>query len=189
LRIVVAPGRDDELEVQIEWRGAPYGAFFPDSGSTGQTAVVALRRLSLSGGLGAHKWADRTLLDAAQANLPADTLPLIVDDDGTVLEASRANVFAVAGGTLLTPPADGRILPGITRARTMVLAAAAGTTTREAQLTRDDLLAADEVFLTGSVRGVELVAALDGRPLSNDGEIASRLAGELRRTWISGRVG
>jgi branched-subunit amino acid aminotransferase/4-amino-4-deoxychorismate lyase len=71
----------------------------------------------------------------------------------------------------------------------MVLAAAAGTTTREAQLTRDDLLAADEVFLTGSVRGVELVAALDGRPLSNDGEIASRLAGELRRTWISGRVG
>ena len=48
---------------------------------------------------------------------------LIEDVDGDVLETDSANVFAVIGGVLHTPPADGRLLPGI--ARDAVLRAAA----------------------------------------------------------------
>ena len=77
----------------------------------------------LAGGLGEHKWVDRSLLDEAQAALPAGALPLIVDADGAVLEASRANLFAVRDGALFTPPLDGRILPGVTRARVIEIAA------------------------------------------------------------------
>ena len=43
-------------------------------------------------------------------------MPLLVDLDGLVLEASRANVVIREGDRLITPPLDGRILPGVTRA-------------------------------------------------------------------------
>ena len=51
---------------------------------------------------------------AHEADDPA-TLPLLLDADGFVLETSRTSVVATDGdGTLHTPPADGRILPGVT---------------------------------------------------------------------------
>jgi para-aminobenzoate synthetase/4-amino-4-deoxychorismate lyase len=154
-----------------------------------RTHPVALLGLTVPGGLGPHKWADRSLLDAVQAELPEGALPLIVDLDGAVLEASRANVFVVRDGVLLTPPLDGRILPGITRMRVLELATAAGIDSRERALTRTDLLAAEEVFLTGSVRGVERVRSLDGTTLASGGEVASGLGTELLRTWTAAKVG
>ncbi len=65
---------------------------------------VALRSFVVEGGLGAHKWADRRLLDAQQAQLGPDQLPLLVDEDGFVLEASRGSLFAVGAAALRTPP-------------------------------------------------------------------------------------
>jgi para-aminobenzoate synthetase / 4-amino-4-deoxychorismate lyase len=182
LRITVAPGGDGGLEVQTSLQTIGRGLAF-------EPQPVALHSFPLAGGLGAHKWADRSQLDAAQARLPTETLPLLVDSDGTVLEASRANVFAVRDQTLVTPPTDGRILPGITRMRVLEIAAVTGLDTLEVELTRDDLLAADEVFLTGSVRGIEPVRSLDGTELATGGEISSNLAAELRRTWAAVEVG
>jgi len=149
---------------------------------------VALSSFTLPGGLGPHKWADRSLLDAVQAELAADELPLLVDDDGAALEAARANLFAVRDGVLSTPPLDGRILPGITRARVLEIAAAIGVEAEEAALCRDDLRAADEVFLTGSVRGVERARALDGAPLGERSELGARIAAELRAAQPGGSL-
>jgi para-aminobenzoate synthetase/4-amino-4-deoxychorismate lyase len=182
LRVTVAPGEDDRLETRIAVRQVERELLF-------EPRPVELRCLPLRGGLGPHKWADRSPLEEAQASLPAGALPLILDGDGTVLEAARANVFAMRAGVLLTPATDGRILPGITRARALEIAAASGLETREAELCRDDLLEADEVFLTGSVRGVEQVRALDGTPLAQGGEIGPQIAVELRQTWTSGGFG
>ncbi|HET9162276.1 MAG TPA: aminotransferase class IV [Solirubrobacterales bacterium] len=181
LRITVAPGRG-ELSVTAERRPAT-GHFATENGGKVTSDAVSLLSVPLPGGLGAHKWVDRSLLDEAQARLPSDALPLIVDEDGSALEASRANVFAVRDGALLTPPADGRILPGVTRMRVLELAGALGIEAREPVLPRDDLLAADEVFLTGSVRGIEPAVSLDGVALAGGGEIAARLAAGLRHAW------
>ncbi len=181
VRITVAPDVDGKLTTTIEHRPAS-GHFATENGGKVTTGAVSLRSLQLPGGLGAHKWADRALLDEAQAELPDDALPLIVSD-GDALEASRANVFAVRGGVLFTPPLDGRILPGVTRLRALELAESIGIGVSETPLTRDDLLGADEVFLTGSVRGIESATSLDGAPLAGAGEIAERLAAELRRAW------
>jgi para-aminobenzoate synthetase/4-amino-4-deoxychorismate lyase len=97
-----------------------------------QHALTALRERQLPvrlvpttrpGGLGAHKWSDRRLLAA----LGGDGEPLLCDLDGLVLESARANLFAVSErGALVTPPADGRILPGVTRARVLELAVELG---------------------------------------------------------------
>jgi para-aminobenzoate synthetase/4-amino-4-deoxychorismate lyase len=147
-----------------------------------ETGAAALRTLRLSGGLGAHKWVDRTAL----GEIREPEVALLLDADGTVLEASRANVFAVHGGTVLTPPTDGRILPGTARRALLEVAAEEGVESREQRLTLDDLRGADEVFLTGSVRGVQHARSLDGEPLAAAGELSRRLASGLKRRWRLG---
>ncbi len=87
---------------------------------------------------------------------------LLLNAQGQVAEASVANVFAVRGGRLLTPPASDGALEGITRASVLELAAEAGIPGEERTLGRYDLLAADEVFLTGSGAKVVPVSSLDG---------------------------
>ena len=100
---------------------------------------------------------------AAEAGLAADEQLLLVDADGSVLETDRANVFALVSGVLRTPATDGRILPGIMRARVLAAARLAGLPVTEGRLVLAELLAADEVLVTNSIRGVLPVLAADGR--------------------------
>jgi len=118
---------------------------------------VVLDPVAVPGGLGAHKWSDRRLVDALeQAVTPAS--PLLVDLDGRVLETTRASVFAAFGGRLFTPPADGRILPGVGRAQLLETGAI------ERPLVVADLNAADAVYVVSALRGTRAVAALSGSP-------------------------
>ena len=87
----------------------------PARAARGDDAGRSSAPFALPGGLGAHKWRDRRLLEAL-AGAAAGAVPLLVDTDGQVLEAAYANVWIVEGEALITPPADGRILPGTTRA-------------------------------------------------------------------------
>jgi para-aminobenzoate synthetase/4-amino-4-deoxychorismate lyase len=120
-----------------------------------RTAPPRLATVVVPGGIGAHKWIDRGLIDALTASV-APAHPVICDLDGSVLETSRANVFAVIeDGTLVTPPADGRILPGVTRGDVLELAARLGIDTEVRPLDIAELIDAAEVFVTGSLSGIE----------------------------------
>jgi para-aminobenzoate synthetase/4-amino-4-deoxychorismate lyase len=177
LRLTVVP-RGGGLHHEVVAGEIDPAVFFPGSGG------AALRGLTLDGGLGAHKWADRTLLEPAEDG----AVPLLLDRGDEVLEAGSANVFAVRDGALCTPRADGRILPGIARLGAIEVARAAGATVHERRLGREELLAADEVFLTNAVRGVVPARSLDGGALPEAGEI-SRLVGDaLRRRWTPAPV-
>jgi len=90
---------------------------------------------------------------------------LLLNQQGRVAEASVANVFAVRGRTLTTPPAIDGCLEGINRGAVLELARELGYSVSERSLARRDLLAADEVFLTGSGAGVVGVRSLDGRAI------------------------
>jgi para-aminobenzoate synthetase/4-amino-4-deoxychorismate lyase len=79
----------------------------------------------IPGGLGRHKWCDRRILDTFD---PGNGVSLIVDQREEVLEAAWANVWIVEGMRLITPPADGRILPGVTRVMLLGLAPQLGLT-------------------------------------------------------------
>jgi branched-chain amino acid aminotransferase len=90
---------------------------------------------------------------------------LLLNSAGLVAEAAVANVFAVRGGELRTPPASDGALEGITRATVLELARELGIPAQERSLGRFDLLAAEECFLTGSGAGLVGVRSLDGRPI------------------------
>lgn len=146
-------------------------------------AAVELAPVVVPGGIGAHKWADRRLLERAEADV-APAVPLVVDADGAQLEGSRGSLFLVHGGTVLTPPADGRLLPGITRAQAIGIARRLGIEVRERSVGVAELAGADEVFLTGAVRGVEPVRRCAGVGEWDSGELTARVAAELRREWL-----
>jgi para-aminobenzoate synthetase/4-amino-4-deoxychorismate lyase len=116
----------------------------------------------LPGGLGERKWLDRRLLDHLTASAPG--VPLLVDGDGSVLEASWGNVWAIEGERLVTPPADGRILPGITRARLLRLAPELGLEAVEENLSLERLRDAEGAFLTSALRGAVPAHVAGGAP-------------------------
>jgi para-aminobenzoate synthetase/4-amino-4-deoxychorismate lyase len=167
LRLTFVPGEGLEAESGEIDRSL----HFPDR-------PVSLRPHAVDGGLGCHKWADRAAIPAS----PPGEAALLVDGD-EVLEAGRANVFAVRKGALFTPPLDGRILPGVTRATVIELARDQGIEVEERTLTLGDLRKSDEVFLTNSIRGIEVVASVAGAPVQPDGSMIHALSSALQRSW------
>ncbi len=116
--------------------------------AAGAREPVGLRPVLVPGGLGAHKWCDRRLLDG----LGSDPVPLLVDTDDAVLEGAWGNVWVLAGEDLITPPADGRILPGVTRAALVELAPRLGLRIREEPIGLAGIERAGVMFLTSSLR-------------------------------------
>jgi len=102
---------------------------------------------------------------------------LLLNAAGLVAEASVANVFAVTHGGLATPPPCDGALAGLTRAGVLELAAELGIPAQEHSLGRYDLLAADEVFLTGSGAGIVPVRSLDGQRIgaASPGPLTARI--------------
>lgn len=91
---------------------------------------------------------------------------LLLHADGSVAEGTVSNVFVARAGTVSTPPADGRILPGITRWAVLRLLAELGIPAEERVLLPADLRAADEVWITNSLIEILPVNRLDGVPLA-----------------------
>jgi para-aminobenzoate synthetase/4-amino-4-deoxychorismate lyase len=144
LRLPELPPEPRRLRVLV----LPSGVATAELAPVGQPNV-RLVPWTVPRGLGAHKWADRRAIDEATERLGAT--PLVVDQDGSVLEASWANVWAREGTRLVTPPADGRLLPGTARARLLH----SDTQTAEEPITLERLQAADVIVLTSALRTVE----------------------------------
>jgi D-alanine transaminase len=87
--------------------------------------------------------------------------------DGVVTEASSMNVFAVTAGQLATHPADADILGGITRQTVLSVAGELGLSVREEAFTPEQMLAADEVFLTGTTSEVLPLTRIDGQLIAD----------------------
>lgn len=179
LRLTVAPDGSGALAAE-----AVTAAVDPDDLFPAWERAMALRPFVIHGGLGAHKWADRAGLAWTESSEAEGCLPLVLDAGAEVLEASRANVFAVEDGVLVTPAADGRILPGVARAKAIETAREIGIEVREEPLDVERLIASGEAFLTGSIRGIEPVCMVGESTLGPLGESVAELAIEMRQSWL-----
>jgi branched-chain amino acid aminotransferase len=92
---------------------------------------------------------------------------IMLNHVGEVAECTGDNIFLVKRGVLKTPPVNAGILEGVTRGAVLELARTAGIPTQETPLTRHDVYAADECFLTGTAAEVIAVVKVDGRPVGN----------------------
>jgi D-alanine transaminase len=87
--------------------------------------------------------------------------------DGRVMEGAGSNLFAVIGGRIVTPPKGPAILPGITRDLVIAQAREAGDPLIEKGITLEELLAAEEVFLTGTTTEILPVVKVDGKKIGD----------------------
>jgi branched-chain amino acid aminotransferase len=98
---------------------------------------------------------------------------------GHLCEAATSNLFLVQNGRITTPSLDSGCLPGITRFVVMDLAARQGIPCKELTLTQADLAAADEIFLTSTIRGIMGVSDF-GAKTYPPGPVTTM----LRAAWI-----
>jgi len=117
----------------------------------------------------------------AQARAAGADDALFLDTAGHLSEATASNLFLVSGSTLCTPALACGVLPGITRAAVLELAQTIGLDAREEILLPRDLAAADEAFLTSSIREIAPIARADDHAMPNGapGPVTARVADAL----------
>jgi len=164
-------------------RLVPYAAEHYDRGAA---VVIATARARAGDPMALHKLTSRAHLYLArrEAQRAGAVEAILLNSGGRVAEGAGSNVFIVRGGRVITPSAGEGLMPGIARAVVLELAGAA----EERPVTMDELLGADEVFLTNSIMEVMPVASVGGRLVGGGrpGPVTRRLA-EAYRAIISPR--
>jgi D-alanine transaminase len=92
---------------------------------------------------------------------------ILIRDDAFLTEGAASNIFVVKNGTLLAPPKDNLMLPGITYDVILELAAANGIPCEVRKVMKAELFSADELLLTSSTKEVLAITSLDGKPVGN----------------------
>ena len=100
-----------------------------------------------------------------QYALDQDAAEVVMFRDGFLTEGSASNILVVKGGTLLAPPKDNLILPGITYDVILELAQANGVPVAVRRIAESEVRSADELWLTSSTKEVLAISTLDGKPV------------------------
>lgn len=104
---------------------------------------------------------------ARQAASEAGAYEAILHRDGMVTEGAATNAFMVVDGVLRTYPLSHYILPGITRAVLVELAAELGIPLEERPVPLHELPHVAELFVCGTTTDVQPIVELDGKPIAN----------------------
>ncbi len=184
-----APPHDPTILIAAQPATVYPDAFFDQ----GVTAVIADLRVNPLDPLAGHKtlnyWARLRDLQAAARKHAGEALVFQVSNH--LAGGCVSNACLVKDGVLLTPIARGEeppggipspVLPGVTRAFILDRARARGIDTRPRMLTIDDILGADELFLTNSSWGVLPVVQVERRTIA-DGS-PGELTRDLRQAWL-----
>jgi branched-chain amino acid aminotransferase len=85
---------------------------------------------------------------------------IMLDDENTVLEATAANLFIVKNRQLKTPYGS-KVLNGTVRESVMQIAKDSGYTAVESEISLNELYTADEIFTTGTAKGIVSIIQVD----------------------------
>ncbi len=153
---------------------------WPDERRQGVRVRVCRFRLGAQPRLAGIKHLNRleNVLARAEWTEPEIAEGLLLDDAGRVIEGTMSNLFIVRRGVVLTPDLSRCGVAGVQRSRILAAAPALGMQARVADLTLDDVLACDELFLVNSVIGLWPVRALERREWPA-GPVTRRIGEEL----------
>jgi branched-chain amino acid aminotransferase len=128
------------------------------------------------------------ILAVQEAQAAGALEPILLNERDEVAEGASANVFVVKGGTVLTPPLSAGILPGVTRQLVLEIGRGLGIPVREQTLRLDDLRAADEAFITSTLKEAVPVRTIDGKAVGEGrpGPVTLRLL-KAYREYAAGR--
>jgi branched-chain amino acid aminotransferase len=123
------------------------------------------------------------ILAVREAQAKGAAEPIMLNERGDVAEGASCNVFLVERGRLVTPPLDAGILPGVTRELTLEIAGAIGVPSSEERVTVERLRAADEAFITSTLKELMGIATVDGAPVGagRPGPVTMRLLEAYRK--------
>ena len=116
---------------------------------------------------------------------------VLLDENGHVSECTSANIFAVFGHEVLTPPLSSGCLPGITRELLLNDVRVEPYTVAERELTPADLESADEVFITSTTRDVLPAESIAGLRIGHHRDASRAFRDTLHRyieTYVESRL-
>ncbi|KSU76518.1 4-amino-4-deoxychorismate lyase [Fictibacillus enclensis] len=149
-----------------------YGKPLPEQGPFNEKELVVLqtRRNTPEGRirLKSHHYLN-SILGKRELKEPVEQEGLFLTEDGFASEGTVSNVFWVKDGRLYTPSLGTGILNGITRQFIMAAAAKLDMDAEEGFYTPQDLLAADEIFLTNSIQEMVPVKRFEGKDFPGAG--------------------
>ncbi|HEY3244143.1 MAG TPA: aminotransferase class IV [Phycisphaerae bacterium] len=165
---------------------APLSGYPDEMYRTGIAVVISRYRQSRSDPLAGHKCTSYLprLLALRHAHAAHCMEALWFTPEHLLAEGSISNVFVIKAGRLTTPPLDTPVLPGIAREVTMECAKEAGMVVEERAVNIDDLLDADEVFLTNSMMRIMPVIRIERRDIGagKPGETTRKLLERYHQT-------
>jgi branched-subunit amino acid aminotransferase/4-amino-4-deoxychorismate lyase len=181
LRITLSGGLSETAGSTLWMRSSPLPPPSPATGVRLGPAGTA-REDKLAGYKSLNYWPYRLLHEGCRAEGFDECLT--VDAGGSVREGSRTNIFIVVDGGLMTPPRDGRIVPGIMRGVVIERADALGIDVEEAALNLfDPRIRPEEVFLTNAVRGVVPVGSWGDARFPAPGPLTGRIRDDVN-AWL-----
>ncbi|EHR41454.1 aminotransferase class IV [Alishewanella jeotgali] len=93
---------------------------------------------------------------------------LLFDRDANLTEGAAVNVFVVKNGEIATPPLSNKLLPGVTRLLLLeILRQHSDLKVVEREISYDEVLSADEIWLTSSSKEIAPVLSVNGRPVGD----------------------
>jgi len=90
---------------------------------------------------------------------------ILLNERGFLCEGSTSNIFLISKGNLITPSEESGCLPGITRQVVIELAKELGLKVAEREVRLEELLNADEAFLTSSLIELMPLTEVNGKPI------------------------
>jgi branched-chain amino acid aminotransferase group I len=108
---------------------------------------------------------------------------ILLSERGLLCEGSTSNIFLVSQGTLITPNEESGCLPGITRQVVIELGKELGLKVAEREVRLEELLNADEAFLTSSLIELMPLTEVNGKPIDR-GKVTERLMSAYKEAVI-----
>jgi branched-chain amino acid aminotransferase len=197
LRVAIVRNRGGLFEAPGLTRDADIVAFTADLNPWGDGVKLSYKANARYGdspfaGAKITSWA-QNLIWYEEAHQQGFDEFILLNQEGQVSECTSANIFAVQGDCVWTPPlATSGCLPGVTRAVLLEEIHISGLTISERELTPSDLEDSDQVFITSTTRDLLPVLEIDDEPLKQTPAVFVRLHDAFlayRRNYVTSRQG